>query len=171
MHERLLVALADLNQRARQQQASAERRFTASRLREVEADLRNSEAALQAFTERNRDINHSPALRMAMGRLEREVSLRQQVVTTLAQAVEQAKIEEVRDTPILSILQRPRQPAFPDSRGTIGRALLGGLGGAAGARFALILAAALSSTPRAPEPRIALREEMRGLFSRSARRR
>lgn len=170
VHERLLGALAELNQRARQTQASAERRFTASRLREVENDLRAAEAALRAFAERNRDVDNSPALRTEMGRLEREVSLRQQVVASLAQAVEQAKIEEVRDTPILSILQQPRQPAFPDGRGTVGRAVLGAVAGACLAMFWLALSRAMSSAPRDPNPREVLRNELRGLVARVGRR-
>jgi uncharacterized protein involved in exopolysaccharide biosynthesis len=57
------------------------------------------------------------------------------VYTSLAQAYEQAKIEEVRDTPVLSIVVPPSLPAKGDSRDlakrgivlTVFFAVLGGL--------------------------------------------
>jgi len=170
VHQRVLAALADLNQRARQTQASAERRFTEARLKEVEAELRDAESALRLFAERNRQVDGSPTLRTEQGGLEREVSLRQQVFVTLAQSVEQARIEEVRDTPMLSILQQPRRPAIPDGRGAVGSTVLGGVAGLVAAMFALVLRLVLSSSPRELDPRAALRVEWARAFRASTRR-
>jgi uncharacterized protein involved in exopolysaccharide biosynthesis len=160
VHQRLIASLAEVNQRARQVQASAERRFSTARLKEVEAELRSAEAALRAFAERNRVSEASPSLSIERGRLERDVSFRQQVFVSLAQAVEQARIEEVRDTPLLSILQLPRRPVFPDSRGTIGRMLLGIIAGSAAAMFALLLRHALSNESPQVDARAVLRDEL-----------
>ena len=58
----------------------------------------------------------------------------QQIYTSLAQAYEQAKIEEVRDTPVITVLQPPEIPVLPNSRRVVVKTVLGfilGLGCAA----------------------------------------
>jgi len=114
---RLLLSLLNrFNLITRQSQASAERAFTERRLEEVRGDLNRAEDVLRAFNQQNRDIRNSPELSLQQDRLNREVLLRQQVYSTLAQAYEQAKIEEVRDTPALTVLQTPETPVKPNSR-------------------------------------------------------
>lgn len=49
-------------------------------------------------------------------RLSREVSRQQQLYSTLSQAYEQAKIEEVRDTPVFTLVDEPELPARPNPR-------------------------------------------------------
>jgi capsule polysaccharide export protein KpsE/RkpR len=78
--------------------------------------LRASEDRLLAFSQANRRIQDSPDLIAQRARLERDVTMQQQIYTTLAQAYEQAKIEEVRDTPVLTVITPPEVPARPDSR-------------------------------------------------------
>ncbi len=126
INQRLLDLLNQFNLRTRQSQAAEERRFTERRMAEVRQDLRTAEDRLQRFLQRNRDFRNSPELTFQADRLEREVDMQQQVFTTLAQAFEQAKIEEVRDTPVITVVQRPEAPARPDRRGLVLRAL-GGL--------------------------------------------
>ncbi len=46
----------------------------------------------------------------------REVSLRQQLFTTIAQSYEQARIDEVRDTPVFTVIEQPVVPVGPDPR-------------------------------------------------------
>ncbi|HKT61223.1 MAG TPA: Wzz/FepE/Etk N-terminal domain-containing protein [Gemmatimonadales bacterium] len=137
---RLLDLLNEFNLRTRQSQARAERLFVESRLREVNADLRAAEDELQAFFQQNRDYRNSPALAFQQERLQRVVSLRQQVATTLAQAYEQSRIDEVRDTPVISVIEPPADPAEPDRRRLLVRIIVGViLGGLIG----LLAAAAL----------------------------
>ncbi|HEY7637570.1 MAG TPA: Wzz/FepE/Etk N-terminal domain-containing protein [Gemmatimonadales bacterium] len=125
INQRLLDLINQFNLRTRQSQASQERRFTEQRLAEVRQDLRAAEDRLQQFLQRNRDIRNSPDLTFQADRLQREVTMQQQVFTTLAQAYEQAKIEEVRDTPVITVVERPEAPVRPDRRGLIGKGLLG----------------------------------------------
>jgi uncharacterized protein involved in exopolysaccharide biosynthesis len=125
INQRLLDLINQFNLRTRQSQAAQERRFTERRLAEVRQDLRSAEDRLQQFLQRNRDIRNSPDLTFQADRLQREVTMQQQVFTTLAQAYEQAKIEEVRDTPVITVVERPELPARPDRRGLIGKGLLG----------------------------------------------
>jgi tyrosine-protein kinase Etk/Wzc len=125
INQRLLDLINQFNLRTRQSQAAQERRFTERRLAEVRQDLRAAEDRLQQFLQRNRDIRNSPDLTFQADRLQREVTMQQQVFTTLAQAYEQAKIEEVRDTPVITVVERPEVPVRPDRRGLIGKGLLG----------------------------------------------
>ena len=122
--DKLLEELNRFNLQTRQSQAAAERRFTEQRLQEVQADLRQAEDGLQAFLQRNRDFVNSPVLQFQHDRLEREVLMRQQVYTTLVQAHEQAKIEEVRDTPVLTIIEPASLPLEADRRGLLVSALV-----------------------------------------------
>ncbi|HYC31655.1 MAG TPA: Wzz/FepE/Etk N-terminal domain-containing protein [Gemmatimonadales bacterium] len=122
---RLLELLNDFNLRTRQSQARAERVFIEQRLKAVTADLRAAENELQAFYQRNRDYRNSPSLMFQQDRLQRTVSLHQQVATTLAQAAEQSRIDEVRDTPVISVIEPPRDPAEPDRRRLLVRGIVG----------------------------------------------
>ena len=61
------------------------------------------EDELKSFTERNRGYDESPELFMVYSRLFREVEAKKQVVITLQQQLELARIEEVKQSPILHI--------------------------------------------------------------------
>jgi uncharacterized protein involved in exopolysaccharide biosynthesis len=120
----LLRQLDEFNQRRRKSRIGAERQFTEARLSEAAAELRASEDVLQDFYTRNRDFERSPELRFREDRLTREIARRQAVYATLAQAFEQAKIDEVRDTPVITVLEEPVLPSIGDARHTIDKALL-----------------------------------------------
>ena len=137
--QHVLTELNRFNLVTRQSQAAAERTFTATRLEEVERALRGAEDALQHFLERNRDYRNSPLLTFEQDRLARKVSEQQELYSSLSQAFEQAKIEEVRDTPVFTILEEPELPARPDRRYLAVKALLALiLGGAAGLGIGLL---------------------------------
>lgn len=127
---RLLERINTFYLESRIEQAVTEREFTAARLREVEAELWAAENRLQAFMQANRDFSSSPHLSFAQNRLSREVDMRQQVYTALAQAYEQARIEELRDSPVITVLEHPQLPIAADSRTSAGKtlfaAILGG---------------------------------------------
>jgi uncharacterized protein involved in exopolysaccharide biosynthesis len=108
MNRRLLELVAEFNQVKRQSQAGAERRFAHTRLTEAKKELDQAEGRLRAFMERNRQIQ-SPQLVLEQGRLERQISMVQQVYTSLAQAYEEARINEVRNTPIITVIEQPER--------------------------------------------------------------
>jgi len=56
--------------------------------------------------------------------------MQQQVYSSLAQAFEQARIDEVRNTPVLTLVDPPNLPAEPDRRWLLAKALLAALLGA-----------------------------------------
>jgi uncharacterized protein involved in exopolysaccharide biosynthesis len=69
----------------------------------------------------------SPDLSAEHGRLMREVSMRQSMFMSLAQAYAQARMESIRNTPVITIVERPSVPAKPNPRGTVMWAVLGTL--------------------------------------------
>ncbi len=114
--ERAIAELNALNIRAQQDIAGQERAFTDGRLSVARSELRQAEDQLEGFLRGNRAVAGSPQLQLQEDRLRREVSLRQQVVVGLAQSFEQSRIEEVRNVPVLSVVEPPVRPALPDSR-------------------------------------------------------
>lgn len=127
---RFLQLLSEFNLGTRQSQAAAERRFAGRRLVEVAADLRAAENRFQEFLQGNRDFSQAPTLQLQESRLQREISRQQQLYNTLSEAYEQARIEEVRDTPVITVVEPPVVPARPKPRGLLLRGLLAFLGGA-----------------------------------------
>ena len=121
---RLLDRVNGFNLESRSAQAALERRFTEARLAEVQADLRASEDRLQNFLDENRNYRSSARLSLDQERLERDVQMHQSVATALAQAYEQAKLDELRDTPVITILEQPRAAVIPNSRGLVKAAFL-----------------------------------------------
>ena len=140
--EDLLAEVARFNMDTRQSQAASERAFIETRVEAAESDLAEAEEALRVFLESNRQWENSPLLTFQHDGLIREVTLRQSVLTTLIQSYEQARIAEVRDTPVLTLLQEPFLPPRNDPRGRVLSTLLGlVLGGMLGVVMAFLVEA------------------------------
>jgi uncharacterized protein involved in exopolysaccharide biosynthesis len=135
---RLLALLSNFNMSKRQSRAREERRFSEQRLQEAKAELRVAEDKLQIFLERNRSVVNAPSLAFQEDRLRADLLVLRQLVTMLQQAAEQARMDEVRDTPVLTVVETADIPTRADPRGTIKFGLLGVfLGGALGVAVAL----------------------------------
>ena len=80
--------------------------FIEGRISSVEGELEASEITLKNFNERNRQIS-SPALQLEQERLERNVEVQKGVYLTLKQQLELAKIEEVQETSVVQVLDKP----------------------------------------------------------------
>lgn len=126
---RILALLGEFNNETRQSQAANERRFVEARLEQAAGELRVAEARLREFLQRNRVWAGSPELSLQQDRLRREVLLRQELYTSLAQNFEQARIDEVRDTPAFTVIDAPNVPVRPAPRGLVRNGLLALLGG------------------------------------------
>lgn len=120
----LVDAVQRFNVEKRQSQAAAEREFIEARLTEARSALRNTEDALESWLEQNRSWQEAPALVFEHDRLQRRVATHQQVVTTLVQALEQARLEQVRNTPLITIIDSPAGSGRPDRRGLILKAVV-----------------------------------------------
>lgn len=127
--EKLLLGVNRFNMESRKSQAAAERQFVEAQAAEAESALRAAEEKLEDFLQGNKMIGNSPVLATAHERLQREVSLRQQVYVSLLQNREEARIREVRDTPVITVLEAPRLPIVGEPRGSIQKGFLGGLAG------------------------------------------
>ena len=115
----------DFNQRTRQGQAAVERKFVEGRLTVARAALREAEDRLGYFLRANRQIDNSPELVVNRDRMQRDLMLTQQVYTTLAQSYEEVRIREVRDTPVITVLEPPFVPTLPQPRGRVAGVLFG----------------------------------------------
>jgi uncharacterized protein involved in exopolysaccharide biosynthesis len=127
---RLLAILNDMNVESRQSSGTAEHRFATDRAAAAHAALDTSEDALRVFLQRNRRYDTAPELVLEYQRLEREVTRHESLLTMLLQMVEQARLDQVRDTPMLSVVERPRAPARPDRSGDLMLVVMGGAVGA-----------------------------------------
>ncbi len=121
------VNIFNLNNR--QQQAAGERQFIEGRLADAQAQLSQAENNLESFLTENRDFRSSPSLTLEYDRLNRNVNSRQSLYNALATSYEQAKIEEVRDLPVITVLEPPELPIMPDPRGGKRRTMIGVIAG------------------------------------------
>lgn len=131
----IIEELTRFNLETRQSEAAAERKFVGERMESAEAELRSAERELQDFLRSNRAFQSSPELLFEHDRLQRNVQMRQGVYTALAQSFEQSRISEVRNTPVITIVEPPAVPPEPDKIFLIFRLIaalvIGALGGAA----------------------------------------
>jgi uncharacterized protein involved in exopolysaccharide biosynthesis len=99
--------------------AGSQRRFIADQLLKAERDLKKSEENLRQFQEQNRaylvgDMANSmrlpgaqvPKVGMELARLSREQKIQEAVYTLLTQQLEQVKISEAQDLPVVQVLDR-----------------------------------------------------------------
>jgi uncharacterized protein involved in exopolysaccharide biosynthesis len=121
---RLLELVHRFNIESRQGQAGAEGLFIAARLEEAKESLLEAETALQRFLQQNRMFRDAPELAFEHERLQRQVLMRQDVYSGLLQAHERARLDQVRDTPLITIIDQPAGSARPQGRGTLRRILL-----------------------------------------------
>ena len=130
---RFVQYLDEFNTKSRQSQARMRRLFVERRLTDTEHELRAAEDELKAFYDRNRSWEQAPQLRSEEGRLRRHVEIRQEVYLTLTREYDVARIEEVNDNPVITVIDpavtpversKPRRMLF-----LIEGFLLGGLAG------------------------------------------
>lgn len=108
--------------------ASNQRRFISEQLVKAQNELKTAEEALGRFQEKNRAIllgdmansmrlpaTRVPKVGIELARLTRDLKVQETVYTLLTQQLEQAKIAEAQDTPVVQILDRA-VPAIRKSR-------------------------------------------------------
>jgi uncharacterized protein involved in exopolysaccharide biosynthesis len=146
---RLIDEVNRFNQQTRRSQAVAERQFTERRLNEVRGELRDAEDSIQAFENANRQFRSSPELNSRYERLNREVGRRSGLYLEVSQAYERARIEEVRDTPVISMVDRPETAVLPNPRGMVSKSLIALI---AGGVLGVFIAFAREFFRRTPRP-------------------
>jgi len=134
----LVDGIKEFNQNTVRGQAGAERRFVEDRLEVARADLRTAEDDLESFLNNNKQYDGSPELTFQRDRLDRTILLRQEVFTSLSQTLEEVRIREVRDLPVISMVEQPSVQSRPAPRGRAIFVVLGSLiGGFAGVLLSL----------------------------------
>ena len=94
--------------------AGENRQFIEERIAEASAQLEKSEESLKSFREENRSIKDSPELQMQLERLMRDAEVNKQVFITLKQQYEIARIEEVKEAPVVNVLDEGREAVEKD---------------------------------------------------------
>ena len=126
MANRLLQLVDSFNIQSRQSLAGLESQFLVNRIDTAKAELRAAENALQTFLTRNRSYESDPILLFEQGRLQREVSTRQNVFSALTQSYEQSRLAAVHNTPSVSVVDQPTEALRFKRRRTLTK-LLGGM--------------------------------------------
>jgi uncharacterized protein involved in exopolysaccharide biosynthesis len=172
MNRRVLDLVSEFNLHKRQSRASAERKFVEGRLHDTRLKLDSAESAYADFLEQNRRYQESPRLTYMAGRLQRRIDIQQGVYASLAKSYEDARIEEVRNTPVVTVVDPPEDAARRAGSGLVLNSILGiVVGGLLGIGLALIkeaFARLRVADPSEYAEFVALR---RRIFSRPARRR
>lgn len=125
----ILMQVVNFNSTSRAERATAEYEFLRLRLHEATDSLTESENEAKRFLSANRDFRDSPNLVLAYERLQRRISRAESAVLSLGNAADQARLEELRDTPQLTVVERASIAAVPDGRGVIVRSLAAGIAG------------------------------------------
>ena len=108
---KVLIEELDAHQRKyNKAKTSDTKQFIEERIIDTEKELMSSEEDLKVFMDRNRRIENSPALQLEKQRLGREVTVLTGVFTTLKQQLETTKIEEVKESDYVVVLDPPEAP-------------------------------------------------------------
>jgi uncharacterized protein involved in exopolysaccharide biosynthesis len=139
---RMLALLNRFNLERRQRASTEQRRFSEARLATAQVELDAAEKAKQAFLDANRNYYESPRLLAVFDQLARAVSVKEGILIGLTKTYEESRIAEVRDTPLITVVDVATPPDRPVQRPL----LWGGLAAGVGALLGLVgvLFAALS---------------------------
>jgi uncharacterized protein involved in exopolysaccharide biosynthesis len=151
LNARLLELLNEYNVASRRNRATSERRFSEERVKEIARDLSGAESKLQEFLMANRQDRKGPLLQAEEDRLRREVNRQQRLFESLSESYEMAKLDEIRDTPVILMVEPPSRNATTAGRSMVTRLILAGVSGALLGLLWTILTAYLNSI-RAARP-------------------
>ena len=137
---RITLELDNYTRTKRKTSVTLQREFIQQRLVDVEDKLKLAEDNLKSFREKNRGFLESPQLLMERGRLERDVQINSTIFIELKKQIEIAKIEEIKNIPVIHVLDEARIPIKKSSPNRTGTVLL-----------AFLIALAVSTTTAALE--------------------
>lgn len=132
-------------------EGSRNRTFLDDRVAVVSVDLRKAEEALKKFRETNRRVADSPELMLEQERLSRDVLMQEQIFLELQRQKEVAKIEEVKNTPVLRVLDDATPPVRPSRPKKVVIVAMGFVLGLFGAIAWVLARAALRISPETAE--------------------
>ena len=104
--------LVAFNQTVRLSQTRATREFITTRVLEAEQDLKAAEDSLRAFVTGNREYTAAPTLVFEHTRLQRNLTVQEELYVNLRQRLDAARIAEKDDTPTLTLVEPAAVPAI-----------------------------------------------------------
>lgn len=111
-----LLALVDRFDRDIRRTRAGDKQLFAEQQRQLAADsLRLAERDMETFLERNRAYQSSAQLQFEHDRLQRVISLRQELYLALAREAAEARIDAVDTRPVLTVIDPPVLPAIRTS--------------------------------------------------------
>lgn len=117
--------LLEFDTRRRATRSRLERSFLESRLVEARTTETSRSEALVSFLESNKSLAQSASLQAERERLEFAVNQARSLLTALEDAYQQAQLSEVRDTPVITVVEEPYLPTSPEPARPILYAVLG----------------------------------------------
>ena len=108
----IATSLDDYIQTQIRTSAKDQREYIDKRMSQVKDSLTIAENNMKDFNEKNKVISQSPSLMLEQARLQRNVEILNTVYLQLAQQSELAKIQEVKDTPVINVEEVAKTPVI-----------------------------------------------------------
>jgi uncharacterized protein involved in exopolysaccharide biosynthesis len=127
---RFVAYMSEFNTETRQSRVRRRREFVEHQTSAAETSLRKAEEDLRLFYDNNRTWAANSLLDFEEARLLRHVELGQELLLTLQRELANARVEEVNDTPVITVIDQATPPLFrswPRRKLIVAGALLGGL--------------------------------------------
>ena len=118
-----IEAIVEFNTQRRRASMEAEKEFVDILLSEYYDKLQAAAARFQQFQMENREYKTSPKLAFDAERLQADVAWKQELYNSIAHNEEQLRVNAMRNTPSVSVLELPETPVRPNARGTIGKTI------------------------------------------------
>jgi uncharacterized protein involved in exopolysaccharide biosynthesis len=112
-----LEELDNYNINYRQSTARENMKFTANRLAEIRGELTLTEDTLRSFKGSNMNymVSIDPQLQLELTRLQRESDIKSALYLTMSQQHEMARVDAVKDIPVVQVLDRGSVPVEKSS--------------------------------------------------------
>jgi uncharacterized protein involved in exopolysaccharide biosynthesis len=150
---RMLDLLNRFNLERRQRASTEQRRFAEARLATAQSELNRAEQARQGFLDANRNYYESPRLLSQFDQLDRTVRVKEGILIGLTKTFEESRVAEVRDTPLLTVVDVATPPDRPLQRPLLWGGLALGVGAVLGL-VSVIFAALSDKRVVLPSPRV-----------------
>jgi uncharacterized protein involved in exopolysaccharide biosynthesis len=114
----IVEQLDTYNKYFRKSKAGNNRKYIEEQLTKAREDLRRAEQNLTFFRENNRQLMSSPSLQQEMVRRTRDLRIQEDIFVIITKEYEKAKLQEIKDIPIIDIVEKARPPAVKSNSRT-----------------------------------------------------
>ncbi len=114
----IVEQLDNYNKNFRKSKAGNSRAYMERQLEKAREDLKKAEQNLISFRESNRQLASSPALQQEMARRARELRIQEEIFLVITKEYEKAKLQEIKDIPIIDIVEKSIPPAVKSNSRT-----------------------------------------------------